>query len=95
MCIQALWVNPFSLHGWENAQYAHFILNAVPLQSLDSVGMHLILDLDVQVAIISGVWCARKSSGDLFPSRDCYGILGIEDSLSRTRRVGSRCVIEV
>ena len=88
VCIQALWVNPFSLHGGENDHYAHFILNGVRLRSLDSVRMHLILDLDVQVAIVSGVWCARKSSGDLFPCRDCYGLLGIEDSLSNRGGLG-------
>lgn len=59
MGVQALRVNPFSLHGWKNAHYAHFILNGIRLWSINSVGMHLILDLDVQVAIISGVWRAR------------------------------------
>jgi hypothetical protein len=76
-------------------RYAHFILNAIRLQSIDSVGMHLVLNLDVQVAIISGVWRARKSSGDLFPCRDRYGFLGIEDGLSRKRRIESRRVIDV
>ena len=61
MGVQALWVNPFSLHGWENSHCAHFILDGVLLlRSADSVRLHLILDLDVQVAIIPGVWCAFR-----------------------------------
>jgi hypothetical protein len=47
--------------------------------------VYLIIDLNVQVAVIPGVWRARESSGDLFPCRNRYGVLGIEDGLSRKR----------
>jgi hypothetical protein len=95
MGVQALPVNPFSLHGWKNAHYAHFILNAIRLRSINCVGMYLVLDLDVQVAIISAVWRARKCSCDLLPCRDRYGLLGIEDGLSRKRQIELRRVIDV
>ena len=87
MGVHALSVNPFSPHRWKNNHYAHFILNAVHLQPIDGVGVHFVFNLDIQIAVVPGIWRARKSSGDLFPGRDPYGILGIEDRLSSKRSI--------
>jgi len=87
MDVQALCVNSFSLHGCENGHHAHLILNGVRLRSINSVGIHLILDFDVQVAVIPGVWCTRKRPSELFPCRDRDGILGIEDGLPRKETI--------